>query len=151
MIDGVVVKKLSPAADDRGRVMELLRSDDPFFESFGQVYFTTAYPEVVKAWHMHMKQVDHFTVISGMAKVVLYDDREGSPTRGEINEFVMGDFNPLLVRIPNKVWHGFKCISTTECMIVNVPNVPYIHGNPDEERADPDSGIIPYNWARKNR
>ncbi len=151
MINGVTTKTLNPVPDERGRVMEIFRCDDPFFESFGQVYITTAYPGAVKAWHLHHKQIDHFTVIKGMAKVVLYDDREGSSTRCEINEFFIGEHNPLLVRIPNLVYHGFKCISETECMIINVPNLPYKHGDPDEERVPADQGSIPYDWSRKNR
>lgn len=150
MIDGVVVKKLKVIPDERGRLMEMLRSDDPFFESFGQTYMTTAYPGVTKAWHYHKNQVDHFTVVRGMAKVVLYDDREGSPTRGEINEFFMGDHNPQLVRIPNGVFHGFKNIGETECIIINCPNRPYNYDNPDEVRGAPHGSDIPYDWSRKD-
>src|SRR3990170_5785700 len=100
MIDGVKIKKLKVIPDERGRLMEMLRSDDDLFIKFGQVYMTTAYPGVVKAWHFHKKQTDHFVCVRGMMKVVLYDSREGSPTRGEVNEFFMGDHNPILVQIP---------------------------------------------------
>ena len=151
MIDGVVAKKLKPVPDERGRVMEMLRCDDPFFESFGQAYVTTAYPGVTKAWHYHEKQVDHFTVVKGMAKLVLYDPRAGSPTRGEVNEFFMGEHNPILVRIPNGVFHGFKNIGTEECMIVNTPSKPYNHESPDEVRVDAHDNDIPYDWERKDK
>ncbi len=40
MIAGVVVKPLKLIPDDRGFLMEMLRSDDPIFEGFGQVYIT---------------------------------------------------------------------------------------------------------------
>ena len=55
MIDGVKVKKLKIIPDDRGRLMEILRADDGIFKKFGQVYMTTAFPGVVKAWHYHKK------------------------------------------------------------------------------------------------
>jgi len=151
MIDGVVVKKLRVAPDERGRVMEILRSDDELFEKFGQVYITTAYPGAVKAWHRHKKQTDHFTCVKGMAKLALYDEREGSKTKGELNEFFIGEHNPILVRIPKMVWHGYKCISESECICLNVPTEIYNHDKPDEERLDPAKSKIPYDWARKDR
>ena len=129
--------------------MEMLRSDDDIFEQFGQVYLTTAYPGVVKAWHYHKNQVDHFTVVKGMAKVVLFDGREGSPTKGEVNEFFMGEQNPILLKIPKMVYHGFKCISEGEALIINVPTQPYNREQPDEIREPFDSKKIPYDWARK--
>ena len=90
MIDGVRVTPLKPIPDERGRLMEIFRSDEPDFERFGQVYLTTAYPGVVKAWHYHAKQTDNFVCVQGMMKVALYDAREDSPTKGETAEFFMG-------------------------------------------------------------
>jgi len=151
MIDGVQVTPLKPIADERGRLMEMFRSDDPDFEAFGQVYLTTAYPGVVKAWHYHKKQADHFVCVRGMMKVVLYDGRDGSPTRGEVNEFFLGDWNPVRLRIPPLVYHGFKCISTEEAMIVNVPTHAYDRREPDEYRLPAHTADIPYDWARQDR
>jgi dTDP-4-dehydrorhamnose 3,5-epimerase len=107
MIQGAAVKDLKLIADERGFLMEILRSDDPLYQRFGQAYVTSAYPGVVKAWHYHTQQTAHFCVLSGMAKVVLYDAREGSPTHGEINEFCIGEQARKLVVIPPLVYHGF--------------------------------------------
>jgi dTDP-4-dehydrorhamnose 3,5-epimerase len=148
LIDGVRTKKLSVFADERGRLMEMLRNDDDLFLKFGQVYLTSAYPGVVKAWHYHRHQIDHFTVVRGMMKVVLYDSRDDSPTKGMINEFFMGDHNPMLLQIPNGVYHGFKCISETEALVVNVPTELYDYKEPDEYRLDPHQSEIPYDWSR---
>lgn len=150
MIEGVLLKNLRVIPDERGRLMEMLRADDEFFESFGQIYLTTAYPGAVKAWHRHRFQTDHFTVVKGMAKVVLYDDRRGSITRGELNEFFLGEHNPVLLRIPNGVYHGFKNIGTEECLIVNCPNKTYDYDAPDEERLPAHGGPIPYDWSRQD-
>ncbi len=149
-IDGVETKKLTVHADERGRLMEMLRSDDPFFAKFGQAYLTTAYPGAVKAWHYHQKQVDHFTCVRGMMKVVLYDDREGSKTRGTVNEFFIGEHNPMLVRIPAGVYHGFKCISEHEALIINVPTEVYRYEQPDEFRIPAHDPRIPYDWSRQD-
>ena len=151
MIDGVRTKQLKPIPDERGRVMELLRADDELFDRFGQVYITTAYPGAVKAWHYHKKQTDNLAVVKGMMKLVLYDSREDSPTRGEVNEFFVGEHNPLLVQIPPKVYHGFKCIGEDESIVVNCPTEPYNHNEPDEYRVEPHGDTIPYDWARRDR
>jgi len=151
LIEGVKIKKLKVIPDERGRLAEILRSDDPEFIKFGQVYFTTTYPGVVKGWHMHRNQVDNVCCVKGMLKLVIYDPRGDSPTKGEINELFIGDYNPVLVQIPKGVFHGWKCISESEAIVINCPTEPYNHENPDQINIDPHSGEIPYDWARKDR
>lgn len=150
MIDGVQVKQLRVIPDERGRLMEILRADDEMFRGFGQVYMTTAYPGVVKGWHYHKKQYDNMAVVRGMMKIVLYDSREHSPTHGEIDVFFAGEYNPILLHIPPFVYHGFKCISTEEALVINTPTEVYNYGEPDEFRLHPHNNDIPYNWERKD-
>lgn len=150
LIDGVVVQPLTVIPDERGRLMEILRCDDPFCSGFGQVYLTTVYPGVVKAWHYHKVQEDRFTCIRGMVKAVLCDDREQSPTRGLLNEIYVGEHKPCLIVIPPGVYHGWKCISEYEAYVINVPSHPYNRSDPDEFRCDPHTGGIPYDWSRKD-
>lgn len=150
MISGVTVKDLKLIADERGYLMEVLRSDDQLYQQFGQTYVTAAYPGVVKAWHYHRRQTDYFCVLSGMAKVVLYDAREDSPTKGEVNEFFMGEFNRKLLVIPPYVYHGYKNIGTQLCLLLNIPTQTYDYAAPDELRVDPHDGSVPYDWDRKD-
>lgn len=150
MIDGVKTKKLRVLPDERGRLMEILRADDEIFRKFGQVYITTALPGVTKAWHYHKVQYDSMCCIRGMLKLVLYDPREGSPTKGEVNEFFIGEHNPLLVQFPPHVYHGFKCVSEHEAIAVNCTTEPYNYKNPDEFRIDAHKNDIPYDWTRKD-
>jgi len=149
MIEGVKLKDLKVIPDERGRLMEILRADDELFKKFGQVYMTTAYPGVVKAWHYHKKQVDNMTIIKGMMKIVLYDARKDSPTNGEVNEFFLGEHNPKLLQIPKLVYHGFKCISQEEAVVINIPTESYNYEAPDEYRLDPHRNEIPYDWRLK--
>jgi len=146
MIEGVKVKKLNPIPDERGWLMEILRCDDEIFEKFGQVYITTAYPGVVKAWHYHKLQTDNFTCIKGMMKVALYDPRKSSKTYGQINEFFIGEKNPLLIKVPPMVYHGFKAIGDETAYFLNIPTLPYNYKEPDEYRLPPDTDKIPYDW-----
>jgi dTDP-4-dehydrorhamnose 3,5-epimerase len=150
MIEGVMVKKLRVIPDERGRLMEILRMDDEMFKGFGQVYMTTANPGVVKGWHYHKKQYDNMAVVKGMMKIVLYDGRSDSATYGEVNEVFAGEHNPVLVHIPPYVYHGFKCISTEEAVVVNTPTDVYNYKDPDEFRVHPHDNDIPYEWDRKD-
>jgi dTDP-4-dehydrorhamnose 3,5-epimerase len=147
LIHGVRTKSLKVIPDERGRLMEILRADDEIFFRFGQVYMTTAYPGVVKGWHYHQKQTDHFAVVRGMIKLVLFDRRADSPTRRAVNEFFLGEHNPLLVQIPPHVLHGFKCVSAEEAIVINCPTEVYCYDQPDEFRVDPFSQEIPYDWG----
>jgi dTDP-4-dehydrorhamnose 3,5-epimerase len=149
-IQGVSTKTLRVVPDERGWLMEILRADDAqMFEKFGQVYVSATYPGVVKAWHYHTRQVDFFACVAGMVKLVMVDTREESPTRGAVNELFIGEHNPTLVRVPNLVYHGWKCVGTGVALVVNVPTEPYRHGDPDEYRLEPH-GTLPYDWNRKD-
>ncbi|MHC4394536.1 MAG: polysaccharide biosynthesis C-terminal domain-containing protein [Planctomycetota bacterium] len=148
LIEGVAVRRAKILPDQRGRLGEIMRADDPWFEKFGQVYFTTTYPGVVKAWHYHKKQTDHFYVIRGMVKIALCDQREGSLTHGIVNELYLGEYCPGLLRIPPGVQHGWMCIGQSEAYILNVVSEMYNYPDPDEFRTDPHENDIPYDWKR---
>ena len=148
MIDGVKVKKLKIIPDDRGRLMEILRSDDKVFKKFGQVYMTTTYPGVVKEWHFHQKQDDNFVCVHGKIRLALYDARKKSPTYKEVNEFILSIDGPILVTIPKMVYHGFKGIADCESIVINTPTLPYNYKKPDEHRVDPYDNDINYDWRK---
>ena len=149
LIDGVLVKKLSPILDERGYLQECFRSDWPMFKKFGQAYITVAFPNVVKAWHYHKIQTDNMVCIVGNAKLVLSDDRKESSTYKEINEIFFGEKNPLLVTIPPNIWHGFKAVGNKKMMVLNVPTELYNYTEPDEYRLPYNSEEIDYNWDIK--
>jgi len=127
----------------------MLREDDPHFERFGEIYFSTVYPGVIKGWHIHKKMTLNYAVIMGAIKLVLYDDRQGSPTNNEVQELVVGEDNYSLVTIPPLVWNGFKGIGTKTAIVANCSTLPH---DPDEIlRKDPFDPSIPYDWALKHR
>ncbi|MFC1632034.1 dTDP-4-dehydrorhamnose 3,5-epimerase family protein [Candidatus Omnitrophota bacterium] len=148
MIEGVKVKQLKVIPDQRGRLMEILRCDEQLFDQFGQVYMTTAKPGVVKAWHFHRLQTDNFTCVHGKMRLALYDPRADSATCKQVQEFIIDLENPLLVQIPANVYHGFKCISESEAVVINTPTRAYNHAEPDEHRVDAYENDIPYDWRK---
>jgi dTDP-4-dehydrorhamnose 3,5-epimerase len=150
MIHGVRTKPLTTIADERGWLYEILRRDEELFLGFGQVYLTAVYPGVVKAWHCHEHQTDHFVVVAGMVKFVVADLREGSPTHGEVTEYFIGDQNRLLIQIPPGVYHGMKGIGDKTALAINCPTEPYRHEKPDEIRLPFDTKKIKYDWGVKH-
>jgi dTDP-4-dehydrorhamnose 3,5-epimerase len=144
MIAGVAVRALRRIPDERGMIMHMLRADDPHFERFGEVYFSTVYPGVVKGWHRHREMTLNYAVVSGMIKLVLYDEREQSPTRAEVMEVFVGEQHYALVTIPPGVWNGFKGVGTTSAIVANCATLP--HDPAEIERLDPFSPRIPYRW-----
>jgi len=146
MIEGVEIKKLIRHADERGFLMEILRADDPIFTNFGMAYVSMNYPGIVRAWHYHKKQDDYFVVVKGMAKVALYDMREGSPTLGQVDEYYLGDNNNIVLHIPVGVAHGYKTVGTEPSFLINFPSEPYDAQDPDEYRLPWDAEQIPYSW-----
>lgn len=149
MIDGVVVSPRRVIPDERGKVMHMLKATDPEFEAFGEVYFSAVYPGVVKGWHLHRRMVIHYAVPVGMVKLVLYDDRAASPTRGRVEELYLGQDHHCLVKVPVGVWNGFMGLSPEPAVVCNCASIPH---DPEEiERADPHGPLVPYQWARKDR
>ncbi|MDP2948508.1 MAG: dTDP-4-dehydrorhamnose 3,5-epimerase family protein [Chloroflexota bacterium] len=149
MIEGVEVKQLAKHVDERGYLMELLRSDDPIFRKFGQAYVALNFPGVVRAWHYHQKQDDHFVVVKGVVKVALYDARQGSPTQGQVDEFFLGEQNNILLKIPVGVMHGYKTVGTEPSLLLNFPTELYDQQQPDEYRLPWNTDQIPYDWDIK--
>lgn len=149
MIEGVLVHPLKQIPDERGNIKQMLRADDPHFEKFGEIYFSVVYQGAIKAWHLHRRMTLNYTVVSGMIKLVLYDDRPDSPTKGELQELFVGDANYVLVRIPPGLWNGFKGIGAAPAMVANCATLPH---DPEEIiRKDPFSKDIPYDWSLKHR
>ena len=151
MIDGVRVRRLVRHADARGSLTELLRSDWPEFTRFGQAIFTVNQPGVIRGWRWHRRQTDVIVVVAGAALVALHDGRDGSPTRGQLDEHVLDERDLAAVFVPPGVYHGYRTISDTPALIVNFPDALYDPAHPDEERVPHDDPTIGYRWEAPAR
>jgi dTDP-4-dehydrorhamnose 3,5-epimerase len=155
MIDGVVVRDLVTHVDEHGYLYEMLRADWPEFEKFGQAYVTVTYPGVIKGWHLHRLQTDHFVCVKGAMKVALFDDRPGSPTRHELMEVIIGEQRQRLLVIPIGVLHGVMALGNEPAMLINFPDFLYNAQEPDEQRVPYDASLryadgteAPYRWVQ---
>ena len=149
MIEGVKIIPLKQIPDERGKIMHMLRADDSHFEKFGEIYFSVAYPGVIKGWHLHKVMTLNYAVVSGMIKLVIYDKRDNSPTRGELQEIFTGEDNYCLIRIPPGIVNGFKTDGVKPAIVANCATEP--HDPTQMIRIDPFTPEIPYNWELKHR
>lgn len=147
-IHDVTVTPLRRIPDERGAVFHMLREDSEVFTRFGEIYFSLVYPQVVKAWHIHSEMTLNYAVPVGMIKLVCYDDRADSPSKGVVQEFHIGELNYSLVTIPPLVWNGFKGIGSGPALVANCATTP--HHPTEIERMDPFTNDIPYDWALKH-
>lgn len=147
-IEGLTIRPLRIIPDERGRVMHMLRRDDPWFTEFGEIYFSWVYPGVIKGWHLHTRMTLNYAVPVGMVKLVCYDDRAGSLTRGTIVEIFTGELTYALITIPPGVWNGVKGVGTVPAMIANCATEP--HDPAEIVRLDPFSSTIPYDWSLRH-
>jgi dTDP-4-dehydrorhamnose 3,5-epimerase len=149
MIEGVKITPLKQIADERGKIMHMLRNDAPGFAGFGEIYFSCVYPGAIKGWHIHKRMVLNYAVPHGRIKFVLFDPRPDSPTHGEVQEVFPGPDNYCLVTVPPMVWNGFKGIGTEMAIVANCASICH---DPDEiDRLDPFDPSIPYDWEIKHR
>ena len=144
MIHDVKITPLKIIADDRGKVMHMLRSDDKIFQKFGEIYFSTIYKNKIKAWHLHKESTLNYVCVKGIVKLVLFDDRSESKSKGEIQEITMSKDNYSLVTIPKNIWNGFKGIGEDESIVANCLTLP--HNEMEMVRVDPFSDKIKYDW-----
>jgi len=143
-VKGAKVIPLRRIPDERGTVLHMLKRTDPHFLNFGEIYFSTVYPGVVKGWHKHKEMTLNYACVFGRVKLVLYDDRASSTSRGSIMEVFLGTDNYSLAIVPPEVWNGFKGMSDPYAIVANC--CTHVHDPRRSTRLDPTSNAIPYDW-----
>lgn len=149
MIHDVIVSPRRLIPDDRGRIIHIMKRSDPEFQEFGEVYGSLVYPGVVKAWHLHERMTINYAVPLGLIKLALYDDREGSPSRGQLVELYVGETNHVLVHIPPGIWNGFMGVGVTPSLVINCASIT--HDPTEMRRLPPHGDVIPYTWPVRDR
>lgn len=144
-IAGVRLTPLREIADTRGAVLHMLRNDAPDFTRFGECYFSEVAAGAVKAWKRHREQSQNLAVPVGRIRLVIFDDRDGSPTRGTVRQIILGRPDAYCrVSIPPDVWYGFASIGGQSAMLVNCADLP--HSPSESETRPADDPSIPYAW-----
>jgi len=144
MIDGIKVTPLKQIVDERGKIMHMMRNDSKIFEKFGEIYFSTVNPGFVKAWHLHKENTLNYVCIKGKVKLVLFDDRKDSSTKGKYQELTLSPEDYFLVTIPPYIWNGFKGLSNSDSIIANCMTMP--HNEKEMLRKDPLDKSFTYKW-----
>ena len=147
-IHDVLVTPLRRIPDERGTIFHMLRADAPHFQAFGEIYFSSVHPGAIKAWHRHAEMTLNYAVPVGLVKLVLFDGRDGSPTRGRLMQLYVGEESYALVTVPPLVWNGFKGVGTATALVANCATIPHREG--EIERADPFQGPVAYDWSLRH-
>jgi dTDP-4-dehydrorhamnose 3,5-epimerase len=147
-IEGVSIIPLRKIPDERGAIFHMLKSTDSAFKQFGEIYFSMVHPGIIKGWHVHKIMTLNYAVIVGKIKLVLYDKRENSQTKGNIMEIFMGEDNYCLVTVPPGVVNGFKGVGSKDAIVANCAS--HAHDPLEIERIDPFTKEIPYDWGVKH-
>lgn len=148
MIEGVEIFPLKRIQDERGMVMHMLKNTDPHFQGFGEIYFSVIYPGVIKAWHLHSRMTINYAVVVGNIKLVVFDQRPDSRTKGQLQEIYVGQVNYQLVRVPPGVVNGFTAVGGDKAIVANCADIP--HDPSEITRIDPFTPTIPYDWQLKH-
>jgi len=148
LIDGVRVREIKNVPKSNGVLTEIFRSDWGLDSGIvQQVFQTTIAPAGLSAWHVHQFTTDRLFVSLGLLKIVLFDARESSPSRGCVNELKFGTERPALVVVPPGVWHGVQNIGAAPGLILNLVDRAYCYEDPDHWRLPPDTSKIPYSFV----
>jgi len=152
VIDGVSVREVRHVPRDHGVITEIFRPEwDPTGLPVVQVYQSRLFAGALGAWSCHARSTDRLFVNQGQVKVVLYDGRDGSRTKGRLMELHAGDARPSLIVIPPGIWHGLQCLGNTDALVLNCPTEAYNYTDPDHYRLPWDTPEIPYVWKVGDR
>lgn len=146
MIQDVKIIKKNIISDDRGKIIHMLRNDDKNFVKFGEIYFSYVYPKKIKAWHLHKIMTLNYVSVFGKIKLVLYDDRPESSTKGKIQEIILSNENHLLVSIPPLIWNGFTSADNNLAVLANCSDIP--HDKSEIIRLNFNDKKFPYTWRK---
>jgi dTDP-4-dehydrorhamnose 3,5-epimerase len=149
-IDGVVIREVLHVPRDHGVITEMFRPEwDPTGLPVVHIYQSRLFPGAIGAWSCHASSVDRLFVNQGHLKLVLFDDRDASPTKGRIAEVWIGDTRPAFVVLPAGVWHGIQNLGSSDALMLNYPTNAYNYEDPDHWRLPYDTPEIPYTWRSR--
>jgi dTDP-4-dehydrorhamnose 3,5-epimerase len=143
MIDGVVFTPLSIIETTGGDVLHAMKSDDPGFFGFGESYFSTIKSHAIKGWKSHREMVLNLVVPIGSVKFVIFDNREGSKTKGRFVDFALSRKNYGRLTVPSKLWVAFQGLDINDSLILNIASIPHDPNESDSRKINE----INYDWS----
>lgn len=148
-IEGVLLNQTAVIGDDRGVILELIDlRQDYWKDGVPYLYMGTCRPGRAKGWGMHEAHTDRYMVLAGEMLLVLFDDRDDSPTRGVVQEFYLTRDGLNQLCIPPGVWHAHLNVGQSDLIFANAPSEPFQHSGPDKWRLPLDTDKIPYSFAK---
>lgn len=121
---------------DKGDIFKIITKNDHGFNSFEEVYASRVNYNQIKAWKLHKKMTLNLVVLIGSVKFVFYDNNRFS-------SYIIGEDNYKRIVVPPNIWFGFKGLSKSLNLVINVANL--IHH--DQEIMREDVNKFPYDWS----
>jgi dTDP-4-dehydrorhamnose 3,5-epimerase len=146
-INGVSIREVRHVPRDHGVITEIFRSEwDPTGLPVIHIYQSRLFAGALGAWSCHKRSTDRLFVNQGHLKIVLYDDRDESETKGTVMQIIAGDARPCLIVLPPGIWHGLHNVGNSDALVINCPTEAYNYKDPDHYRLPFDSPEIPHKW-----
>ena len=141
-IDGVLIIPQKIIDVIGGDVLHGMKSSDPGYMGFGEAYFSMVDPGVVKAWKRHREMTLNLIIPFGAVRLVFYDDRGNSMSKGRYKEIIISRDNYCRVKVPPMVWFGFQGVYQNTSVLLNIADVEHSPGEVDKK----DINDIKYSW-----
>jgi dTDP-4-dehydrorhamnose 3,5-epimerase len=125
----------------------MINKESETFIGFGEFYFSKINQGVVKAWKYHKEITQNFCVPYGRIKLVFWDERQGSPSLGKLDEVILDDSQHYqLLTVPPGLWYGFTGLSDGHAILANLINQRH---DPAESLNVPveEAKFINYQWT----
>lgn len=128
-----------------GDVLHVMKDIDRGFFGFGEIYFSEINQGFIKGWKKHSEMVMNLIIPKGEVKIVVFDDRDGSSTKGIFNEFILSrDKNYMRVSISPGLWVAFQGIGKGTSQVMNFASIRHC----PKEVEGKSLKEIKYDWGR---
>ncbi|OUS31462.1 dTDP-4-dehydrorhamnose 3,5-epimerase [Gammaproteobacteria bacterium 45_16_T64] len=125
MIDGVAIQELKILENPKGNIYHALKATEGAFAGFGEAYFSSVNCGMTKGWKSHQRMVLNLIVPVGNIRFVIFDDREGSITKNQFVDIILGSRNYRRLTVPPKVWVAFQGVGEGENLLLNLASIAH--------------------------
>jgi dTDP-4-dehydrorhamnose 3,5-epimerase len=142
-VDGVFLTSLKRIYHTKGDVFHGMKKSDTGFSGFGEAYFSTINFKDTKPWKKHKEMTLNLIVPIGEIRFVIFDDREGSRTKNNFFDIILGDKNYQRITVPPGVWVAFCGVGPKYNLLLNLANLEH---DPNEVERKESLSDISYQW-----
>lgn len=122
LIDGVLVTPQKRILNPKGDILHAMKRSGAGYAGFGEAYFSTVHPGVIKGWKRHRSATLNLVVPVGVVRFVIYDDRQKSASVGQFLDVTLGEENHARLTVSPGLWVAFTGMKEGLNMLLNISN-----------------------------